>query len=137
MTPRDPPYFSLEHTAHLTIADMARMTPSHVRDTHHRLWVGEKTPASRAWSAEIRQFLEAVLAKAKSHEITHEEARRQVKQMIQTHGHARYIHGLYTYLHYLGWREKFMADLEAKPSHSRTESRLLADWAKLKRTVAA
>ncbi len=72
---------------------MARMTPSDVRDTHHRLWVGEKTPASRAWSAEIRQFLEAVLAKAKSHEITHEEARRQVKQMIQTHGHARYIHG--------------------------------------------
>jgi hypothetical protein len=129
---KDPPHFPLEHTAHMTLADVAKMTTSDTQDTHHRLWQGKKTPASRAWVAEVDRFSATVYAKAARHEIPREEAARQVSQMIATHSQARYIHGLFTYHHFLGWREKFMADLAAKPRPTRTESRLLADWAKLK-----
>jgi hypothetical protein len=134
MHSKDLPRFPLEHTAHMTMADVAKMTTSDTQDVHHRLWMGEKTPASREWAAEVDRFSEALYAKVKAAEISREDAAAQVSQMIATHGHARYIHGLFTYHHFLGWRERFVTDLAAKPHHTPAESRLLADWAKLKAT---
>jgi hypothetical protein len=91
------PVVTLEHTAGITMQQIAGATSGAVQDEHHRAFMNHETAAARALREAIHRDLDALIAKVRNKELSPDEARSESSATINRLTNAHYIHSLFVY----------------------------------------
>jgi hypothetical protein len=104
------PTITLEHTAHITMKQIAGATTSAVQDAHHREWMAGNTPHTEAWHKAYSREADPLLARARNGEITEAELKAHLSAIAQRITTPHYIHSLFVYA---ARHQARMADIDA------------------------
>jgi hypothetical protein len=97
MTARHLPVITLEHTAHITMKQIAGVTSSDVQDAHHREWMAGNTPHTEAWHEAYQREAQALRARARNHEMSEADLKAQLSALAQRLTTPHYIHSLFVF----------------------------------------